>query len=192
MKKYLIAVLMLVVALTGCGKTDGNETGVEGTVKSDITSATELLETTWNLYGDDDKFPIMGGDPEHGISDAPGAFDITKAEDADSFLAYPAAEIASIDDAASIMHMMNGNTFTCGVYHVTGNAKDVAQAIHTNIASRQWVCGSPEKELIATVDDVYVVAAFGASDLMDTFEKKLVEAYPNAVIETKEDITIGQ
>lgn len=38
-------------------------------------------------------------------------------------LGFPAAQLDAVDGAASLIHMMNGNTFTCGAFHV----KDASQ-----------------------------------------------------------------
>ena len=41
---------------------------------------------------------------------------------------------------------------------------------------RQWMCGFPDKLVVAVVDE-YVVAAFGAEDLVDTFMTHLNGIY---------------
>ena len=73
-----------------------------------------------------------------------------------------------MDEAASLVHMMNANTFTAAAYHATGDTAELAQQLRDNIMQRQWMCGFPDKQVVAVVDE-YVVAVFGAS-LSETFK----------------------
>ena len=110
--------------------------------------------------------------------DMPGKFDVSDAEALDFELGFPKAQVTEIDDAASLMHMLNQNSFSCGVYHVkdSGNAEVLAGKIKENILARQWLCGFPEKVVILTVGD-YIVSVFGAGELTDTFAAKLSAEY---------------
>ena len=125
MKKFIILLLsiFLAMSLAACGnKTDSRDSSG----KTEIKDAKELLTTVWNSYEEDEKFAIAGGDmtEENMTEDAPGTFGITDADELDRMLGFPAADAEKIDNAASIMHMMNANTFTCGAYHLK-NADDV-------------------------------------------------------------------
>ena len=93
----------------------------------------------------------------------------------------PKAQASEIDDAASLMHMLNQNNFSCGVYHVknSGNAETLAGKIKENILARQWLCGFPEKLVILNVGD-YIVSVFGAAELTNTFTEKLSAEYSSA------------
>ena len=112
MKKYLsliiAAVLMLSVA--ACGKKDDNKDNKNSDAPE---SAVSLLETVWNTYGEDEKFAAAGGDSNEANAreDAPGVFGIDDTDALDSMLGFPAAAVDKIDGAASLMHMMNQNTF---------------------------------------------------------------------------------
>ena len=99
----------------------------------------------------------------------------------DSALGFPTAEAGKIDGAASLMHMMNLNTFTCGAFHAkdSGDVTALCAAVRENILARRWMCGFPEKLVIVTVGD-YIVSVFGHADPVDTFTAKLAAAYPNA------------
>jgi len=80
---------------------------------------------------------------------------------------------------ASMLHMMNANTFTAGAYHVTdaANQQALADALKDAIMNAQWMCGFPEKLYIAGINDDYVVAAYGTTDLVEHFETKLADNY---------------
>lgn len=173
MKKMISLVLaaVLVLSLDACGKDNASD---GGPVKA--TSALDLLETVWNSYGEDEKFPTVGG----AFSDAdvkenaPGAYDITDRAEADRVLGLP--ETALVDQAASLVHMMNANTFTAAAYHATGDTAELAQQLRDNIMQRQWMCGFPDKLVVAEVGE-YVVTVFGADELVDTFMTHLTGIY---------------
>lgn len=137
----------------------------------------------WNSYGEDDKFPTAGGDmsEENMTMDAPGKFGVDDTAALDTTLGFPAASAEKIDDAASLVHMMNANTFTCGAFHVknAGDIADVSAAIKDNIMQRQWMCGFPDKLVIVKVDD-YVISFFGENEIVETFKTKLNAAYTSA------------
>ena len=112
---------------------------------------------------------------------APGNFSMDDADLLDSSLGFPAAEAGKIDGAASLVHMMNLNTFTCGAFHVkdSGDVAALCASLRENILDRHWMCGFPDKLVIVTVGD-YVVSVYGYTDLVDTFTAKLAAAYPSA------------
>lgn len=184
MKKILALLmsLILVFTLAACG----------GKAKTDITDSLELLNTVWNGYSEADKFPAAGGDAENTIMDAPGAFGVADTEALDATLGFPAASASKIDGAASLVHMMNLNTFTSGAYHVVNSAdtEGLVTEIKDNIMKRQWMCGFPEKLVIVTVDDLYIVSAFGNTELVDNFVSYISTAYPQAKTVVNEPIVV--
>ena len=125
------------------------------------------------------------------VQDAPGTVNVSDGETLDALLGFPAASAGLIDDGASMMHMMNQNTFTAGVYHVT-NAEDVqavADALKENIMNRQWMCGFPDDLVIYSVGANYVAAAFGAEEVVDDFEDNLEAVYKSSKTLYDEDLT---
>ena len=190
MKKYITLFLsiFLAMSLTACGnKTDSPD----ASGKAEIKDAKELLTTVWNSYEEDEKFAVAGGDmtEENMTEDAPGTFGITDADELDRMLGFPAADAEKIDDAASIMHMMNANTFTCGAYHLK-NAEDVetvAADLKENVMGRQWMCGFQDKLVVISVDD-YLVSVFGNEELVNTFKDKLTQTYENAKVISEDGI----
>ena len=149
--------------------------------KGQPQSALEILEKVWSKYSTDEKFPATGGSEKHMKEDMPGKFDASDAEALDFELGFPKAQASEIDDAASLMHMLNQNNFSCGVYHVksSGNAETLAGKIKENILARQWLCGFPEKLVILNIGD-YIVSVFGAAELTNTFTEKLSAEYSSA------------
>ena len=111
MKRTLSLILALVMALSlaACGKKDDGKNNADAPAYS-----LALLTKVWDSYTDDEKFPAAGGDYETSVDDAPGAFDPSNADNLNFLLTVPTEDASLIDDAASLMHMMNANTFTCG------------------------------------------------------------------------------
>ena len=105
MKKLIALLLVLVLALSlvACGSKE--ETKEEVKEEISIASSLEVLENIWAMYGDDEKFAIMGGNPEAGIMDAPGVYDMAYAENLTYNLLIPAEQLANVDEAATMIHM---------------------------------------------------------------------------------------
>ncbi len=191
MKKIIAFVIMaaMLLSITACAKQPAEEGAAAETVE--IASALELLNNVWAQYADTEKFAAAGGDAseENMTMDGPGKFGIEDASMLDVMLALPASAVEKIDDAASLMHMMNANTFTSGAYHAV-SSEDVAfivDEIANNIGGRQWMCGFPEELLVMTIGD-YVVSAFGAKDILDVFEANTLKAYSMMQVAYREPI----
>lgn len=177
MKKFLTLLLTaaMTLSLSACGsKNDGNANGDD----SQPADALALLNTVWSSYADDDKFAVVGGDYDEAnmTEDAPGRFGVEDGDTLDSMLGFSAADADKLTDAASLSHMMNANTFTAAAYHATGDTAELAQQLRDNIMQRQWMCGFPDKLVVAEVGE-YVVTVFGADELVDTFMTHLNGIY---------------
>ena len=98
MKRILSAALCAALLLTLCA------CGAAPAESADTpASPLELLETVWNTYSDDEKFPAAGGDysEENQRDGAPGAFSTADTDTLEYMLGFPAAEAGKIDAAAS-------------------------------------------------------------------------------------------
>ena len=188
--KKLVALLLTGIMAIGCVACGKENTTVT------ITDANEILTTIWAKFEDEDtdgnmyndKFAVFGGHFETPIENAPGKYDVSKAEDLEFNLCVPQSAIARIDDAASMIHMMNANTFTAGAFHVK-EAADVTtfvSEIKERTLGNQWMCGFPEQLLIITIGDNYVVSIFGNADTIKEFKAVLMAEYSDvakAVVE---------
>lgn len=210
-KLALLSVMAVsVVALSACGKKDNNvnpgttestsqiETTTEATQEpskeadeSDAQGAVKLLDDIWAVYGEDDKFPAAGGDynPDNARDDAAGKYGLEDSAAINDVFGIAEDDVALIDDAASLGHMMNANTFTAGAFHVTDkeNVAAIAEHLKDGILEKQWMCGFPDVLVVYQVDD-YIVSAYGLTDIIDTFSANLSEVYPDAVELYKENI----
>ena len=197
--KKLIALLLamvLVMGLMACGnKTPDapvadepvNDTPVQDEPSQDepvVTgpaTAVELLETVWALYGDDEKFPVFGGDGLNMVDGAPGAY--TDMEALQSQLLVAPEQQANVTEVASLFHGMMLNNFTCGAFKLAEgvDAAAFADMMKEAVTTNRWMCGFPEKYMIAVVGE-YVVMVFGLNDAVNPFEAKLTEAYPQTEV----------
>lgn len=183
----LLLSMILALGLTACGGGQKNETTKDDT---EGKTAVDILNDVWASYEDDEKFAIAGGDYETMVQDAPGTVNVSDGETLNSLLGFPAESAVLIDDGASMMHMMNQNTFTAGVYHVTSadDVQAVADAVKENILNRQWMCGFPDDLVVYSVGTSYVAVVFGAEDVVDNFEEELQEVYTSAKVLYEEDL----
>ena len=180
MKKVISMILALTMAfaMTACGGNAAQETtGVPA--QEAPASALEVLETIWADYAEDEKFAVIGGSMAAPVDGAPGSYDITD-ENITYNLLIPADQLANITEAASMIHMMNANTFTGAVYKLAGGvaAADFAAAMQTAIQGNQWMCGFPDQLLISAFGDTYVLVAFGVNDAMGPFTGHFEAVYP--------------
>lgn len=181
MKKIIAMLLavMLVASMAACGG-NGTPAATEPKVEAPA-SALEILETVWASYGEDEKFFCYGGlAGENMTENAPGKVDVTDTEGMGFTLLLPAEQAGNIDDAASLVHGMLANNFTCGVFHVTGDTQLFAEAMKNAVFGNQWMCGMPEKVLVTVIGGEYVLVAFGIGDAITPFQAKLTAAYPEA------------
>ena len=146
-----------------------------------VDDALTILNAIWNTYSDEEKFPAAVGDSEHAVDGAPGSFDVSNADSLSYLLTFPADDASLIDSAASLVHMMNLNTFTCGAFHVAdaNNVARLADDLRTTIQAKHWMCGFPDKLVIVTVGQS-VLSVYGSEELVNTFRDKLLASYPTA------------
>ena len=219
MKKTMILMLagLMAMSLISCSENNSSTadsaditttvaTTTETSAAEDETSSTEsadsnseaaegtplaTLNKIWASYQEDEKFAVIGGDfsEENNNPEGPGKYDLADAEAVDASLGMPQTAVAKLDDAASMVHMMNANTFTSSAYLVKDgeDVAAIAEELHTNIMNRHWMCGFPDKLVIFTIDN-QIVSAFGALDPIDKFKEKVIAAYPDAVLTVESDI----
>lgn len=185
--KKLIAMLLaltLVLSFAACGRTnDAQEPAAEPEASETVEaeSALAVLETVYALYTDAEKFPIMGGNPEGGIMDQPGVWDPALLENLTYTTQLPMEQVENVAEAATMIHMMNANTFTAAVYGLAEgvDAAAFAQAMVEAVHNAQWMCGIPEQLEVALVGG-YVLVAYGHGDAMTPFRAHLAEAFAGA------------
>ena len=123
MKKIIALALaaVMVLAFAACAKQNGENstTAPSDDQKGQPQSALEILEKVWSKYSTDEKFPATGGSEKNMKDGMPGKFDVADGEALDFELGFPKANASEIDDAASLMHMLNQNNFSMCLSHKT-------------------------------------------------------------------------
>ena len=180
---YIILTMLLMtigMTMTGCGGSDTSGGGKE----SAYTDALAVLTTVVGTYTGDDLFAMYGGDQANAVMDAPGKFDISKTEELELTLGLPPEQAERVDDAASIVHLMNGNTFTGAAYHLKDGTdkEDIPQGFKTYTLGRQWICGQPDTLLVLDVDGSYVITAYGEAATIELFKNNALSALAGAQV----------
>ena len=209
MKKFIIITMaaLLTLSLAACANNKKPDEADDAT-KAPITnteapteepeqeqtsdqSALEIMDKIWASYSDEDKFPIFGGDTseENLNPEGPGKYSLDDPAVMENALTFPAASIGKIDEAATLVHLMNSNTFTGAAYHLVngGDADALASELENLITTRVWLCGAPQKLVIARVDNCLVVA-YGTDDLVNGFVSHLTAEFDSAEIVCENDL----
>lgn len=181
MKKTVIFLLtaMTIFTLAGCGNGQDVSDGGQGVPQDSqeaeaprYAEALDVLNEVLGGYAEEERFAIYGGDQENAVMDAPGKFDVSKTEELEYTLSLPEELFDDIDDAASMVHMMNANMFTGAVYHLKDSADldGFADAVKSHILEKQWMCGQPDTLIVIDVDGRYVITAYGNEELIQIFK----------------------
>ena len=170
------------------GTTEATEEYIEETMAPAATNgATDVINAIWNAVAEDQKFFAMGGDWNNIADNAAGVYGLEDQEAITATLLIPADQLANVDEAASLMHAMMANNFTCGAFHVTGDQAAFVEAMHNAVVNNQWICGMPEKLIVAEIGE-YVLVAFGINDAINPFETALKTVYSDATVNYSEEI----
>ena len=190
MKKLIaltLALLMLTMSFVACNKTEtpaetteaveNNQTEApvveetEAVVELPYKSAVELLQIIFEKYNaaqttEDTMLWVCGGNINNFDTcnpEGPAAFVALDNEDYNQNLGIPAAEADKIASAASMFNMMNANTFNCFTVQLNDgvDADAFISTLKDNILARQWICGAPEKLVIAKAPGNCIIAVWG-------------------------------
>ncbi len=209
----IILILSLTLALAACGNgdmttpsvtnatkptqsTQPTEPSAQPTDPTDAqvgmanTAAAGLLKKIWDSFGEGERFSAYGGTVEHSVENAPGDLDMKNTQELITKYMIPEAQLANLEEGASLVHLMNSNIFTGSAFRLKENAdaKTVAKALRDNIQSTEWICGQPDRMAICHIQG-HLVMAFGEQELMQGFQTKLTQVYPDAQVLYNEAVT---
>ncbi len=192
MKKIIALLLALTMAMgmVACGTNSASEETTTAPKVEVPASALEILTNIWNGVEEGSKFFAMGGDMGNPVDNAPGNYSLED-EGLTATLLVPADQVANLSEAASLVHGMMLNNFTCGAFRMAegADAAAFAETMHEAVSNNPWMCGMPEKLLIAVVGGEYVLVCFGINDAVNPFETSFKTAYADADIKYSEAIT---
>ncbi len=182
MKRLYTILLLAALLLTGCGAKAPEAT------EPAAPAPLELLETVWSAIPEESRFPAYGGSVTEEIQEGPAALDVTNTDALTYTMLVPEEQAKNISQAAALIHLMNGNAFTCGVYRLEGvTAEDFTAALRENIQKNPWMCGFPDRLVMAGVGENTVLAAFGWDEPITLFLDALTKSYPDRVTVTVDE-----
>lgn len=204
MKRILaltLAVLMLAMCFVACGKTeDPNTDDKNDTVEPDYKSALELINKIFTGYNatatEETMLYVVGGNMfnfETCNPEGPAEFVALADTDYNENLGIAVEDVAKIEGAASMHNMMNANMFTSYVIKVKADADidALATALKTNILARQWICGAPDKLVIAKAPGNYLIVTWGVSvdgGIVNPYTESFATVVPGSSIVVTETI----
>ena len=175
--KKLIAIMLaalMLLSIVACGEQNPADTddqqGGDEVVDLAYASAEELLTIILTKYNEtaseDTQIGVNGGNMFNFDTckmGEPAKFVSLEDSDYDYHLGYPTADVAKLDDAASMYHWNNANIFNCYAVHFANKAdrEGMIETIKNNILARHWECGIPEELSIITVPGDYLVVVWG-------------------------------
>ena len=184
--KKLIALLLamtLMVAFAACGTQ--TETKGEPTATVEALTAIKALVSAYNTKyeGTDFQLPIIGGGYESQNWEGPDAVPTTDVAFLTQQLLVPETDVSKVSAAASAMHAMNTNTFCAGSFNLVEGSDygAFATAVRGAVQGNRWMCGFPEKLVIANVGNCLIVV-YGNGQLVDNFNTVISETYASAVV----------
>ncbi|MBQ7973156.1 MAG: hypothetical protein IJ291_06855 [Lachnospiraceae bacterium] len=176
--------------------TESTENADGAEISAEINEANDILANAWAQYNatvsEDLKFPVGGGNGEEMVMDTSAKFDTTLEGAQDVLTATYCASadfVAKTDDIATMMNMMMSNNFTSAAYHVTdaANVEGSVAELKDAMLNNQWMCGIPEKFIIVTVGENYVVSAYGNAQVIDAFNAAIAAIYGDAAVVAVEE-----
>lgn len=181
-----LTILLTLSALTGCGGKDGADTPAEEPAAPAIESALDFYTDVWARFAEEDRFPCGGGDADHENAEGPGQYLLTE-DGAENFkyLLHVTDELYDMleNDAATLQHMMNLNTFSSAVVRLkdAAQAAEFAEGYKTAIQGQRWMCGFPDRVVVLSVGD-YVVMAYGMEDNINNLTAACSAVEPQTVV----------
>ncbi|MBE6670949.1 MAG: hypothetical protein E7593_01960 [Ruminococcaceae bacterium] len=186
MKKVLALILVgiMIASFVGCEKSNNTTDNSESNKLEGVNAPIDILNAVWSSYSDEEKFPIMGGDfnVDNLVDGAPGVFDITDKNALGAQLVCGEEAAKMVECAASFTHSMNSNIFTGAAYRLkkADDSDKFSTLMLDSLKNNTWICGSPDKVMVAELTDGYVVVSFGQDgdgEIFTTFKDKLKKIY---------------
>lgn len=173
MKKIfaILMTLIMVLSMVACTSEPAEETTTEAPteVTPAYADALAVMTAIWDAFPESEKFAAWGGNQnENAVMDAPGAFDLTDTDGLNRLILVPESVQGNLTSAATLVHMMNTNSFTGAVLELTEADENATKALVETITGNHFMCGFPEKLVIMTMGN-YVIYAFGGETQVDTF-----------------------
>ena len=147
----------------------------------DTTTANDIMDYTWGMIPADQMPNVIGGHYSNEFTGAPASYELSYEDELAAMLMIPENQIENVIDASTAVHLMNANSMTLGMVKLAEGTdmKAFADDVYKTISENQWMCGFPEKLVIAQIHEDYVFIAYGLTDLLDLFTQNLYDSWSN-------------
>ena len=152
------------------------------------SDSAKVLQKIWDQYPENERFAAYGGAVEQSVADGPGDLDLQMTEELTTRYLLPEDQLQMVEEGASLVHLMNNNIFTAAVFRVKENPENLAKSWRSSIQATRWICGQPDRMIMAQPAQGQLLMAFGSQDAMASFRSYLVAAFPEAKILYEEAI----
>lgn len=148
------------------------------------TQSAVFLQTLWADFSQSIPFDVFGGTDNRPVWDAPGDVDLGEVAQLQERYLIPQGYRHRLHSGASVTHLMNPSVLTLVALQLEQpeEAKEFLRAWQRTVQDHVWPCDSPQRLLVASVQE-QMVMAYGRSDVMEDLRKSLVKVYPAAQIQ---------
>ncbi len=192
MNKKVIIAIVAVVAVVAIAIGAVALLGGDKAPKAEIIDSADSINQVLATYAEEEKFASMGGDTTLPVDGKAGKLNLSDTETVNALVHASEDILKDVSEASSYVHAMNANTFTSASFKLNDgvDASAFSGKLKDSVLSTQWMCGFPEKIIVATINDgEYVVYAIGAADLVDNFVAKSQAKYGESfVVSTNEAV----
>lgn len=180
----MVCVMMVGILMFGCGKTEEQKAAME----MPIERAEDILIKVWACYEEENKFTIIGGDMDTMVVGYPAEFNMVAEDEMEGLLGVTSEAAELLDNVASMTDEMNSNDFTVGAFQVieASDVKTLRESIETALTEKDWSGEQPEKLVVATLEDDYLIVGYGTVKKVDVFMKVLQDATDAKIVKNAE------
>ena len=88
------------------------------------------------------------------------------------------------DEAVSWYEKAAAQENTGAAYRLKSGVQveEFSEAVKENVLAKQWMCGMPDTMVVIDVDGQYVLTAYGADELIETFKTNALSALDGAKV----------
>lgn len=188
--------LVMGILLAGC-QTGQEETSISQEMTqplpcprhSGTTTAAEILREIWARYDEAERFAVYGGLAEEPVEESAGDLDMERCILWSE--RYHVGDLSEVTQGASLTHLLSDRIFTCTVFRLEKGEKmqSLAAEWRKGLQKAKWITGTPDRLLLAKVRPEYLLMAYGSKEQMMLLQRKLLLAYPKAIVLHSEPIT---
>ena len=150
----------------------------------EATDSVQILQDIWSGYDPAEQFSVYGGAPEQAAQGNPAELDIRDGKALAERFCVPQQLLFSIEEGASLVHLMNRCVFSAAVFRIAPNQdpEAFAAALRGSLRNTKWEYGKPERYLVMIPEGQYVLMTFGKQRVLETFLLRANEAFPQGKI----------